>query len=135
MAQNFWFPKTRKKIMLKVFFYAEVSSQLGLGGPWRIFWKYFQVKSRLLLNFCTWPNDLFWNVFSDVSDQFFGILEWLLNISSSWLSMNVRFIPGIPLVKWWRLMMSLTGTRDWCIIYRPQSKSRAFVFLEEVGTE
>ena len=30
--------------------------------------------------------------------------------------MNLKFAPGIPLVKWWRLVTSLTGSRDWCVI-------------------
>ena len=28
----------------------------------------------------------------------------------------------------------LTKSSDWCIIYRPENKSRTFVILEEVGT-
>lgn len=44
---------------------------------------------------------------------------------SSWFGMKLKFIPRIPLVKWWLLMTLLTGSRNWCKIYRPDNKNRA----------
>ena len=48
----------------------------------------------------------------------------------AWMSRNFLLEPGIPFVKWWRSMMSLTGSRDWYIIYRRENKSRTVVISE-----
>lgn len=34
--------------------------------------------------------------------------------------MNLKFVRGLPLVKW-RLVMSLTESRDWCVNYIPKT--------------
>ena len=39
------------------------------------------------------------------------------SISNSRYAMNLKFVPGIPLVKWWQLVTLLTGSRGWCVIY------------------
>ena len=44
------------------------------------------------------------------------------SISSFLHGMKFKFVPRIPLGKWWRLMTSLTGSRDSCEIYRPEAK-------------
>ena len=48
---------------------------------------------------------------------------------------TLKCVPGIPLVKEWQLRTDdvLTRSSYWCIIYRPENKSRTFAVLEEAG--
>ena len=44
-----------------------------------------------------------------------------LSISNYIYFITLKFVPEIHLVKWWLLVTLLTGSHDWCAVYRPKT--------------
>ena len=67
-----------------------------------------------------WSIPLFINIYSKGTGS--GLQPHPTSCSTSRYGMILKFVPEIPFVKWWQLVMtSATGSRDWCVIYRPEA--------------